>query len=149
MSDVGLFLTEDGVDLQLELGDLKRDEGLETAVLISLFTDGRASFENLPTFEGSRRGWWGDLISEVEGSRIGSELWRFYREKITSKTANTIKKIAEDSLQWLVDDGVASQVSVQTSIVGLYEIGLDIQIQRPERASQRYSFVWDGQELRR
>lgn len=149
MSDIGLFIKQDGADLEFAGGDLVLDDGLETAVLISLFTDGRASFENLPNFNEPRRGWWGDSIADIDGDLIGSELWRFYRQKITSETANAIKKICLDALEWLRTDGVASSLEVETAIVGLYEIEIQIRITRPDATNQRFSFAWDGQALRR
>ncbi|NCB53153.1 MAG: hypothetical protein EOM54_14955, partial [Clostridia bacterium] len=39
--------------------DLSSDKGLETAVIVSLFTDRRADGEELPPNEKTKRGWWG------------------------------------------------------------------------------------------
>jgi len=51
-------------DLEVENGDLAHDGGLETAVLMSLFTDRRARDDDKLLDEEARdkKGWWGDPI---------------------------------------------------------------------------------------
>ena len=61
-------------DLGYEDGLLTKEQGLASAVIISLFTDRRASVDDrLPDFNSTdRKGWWGDLAKpEVEGDEIG------------------------------------------------------------------------------
>ena len=70
------FDNEAGIgDLVIENDDLKIDEGLETAVLISLYTDARVSDEELPAEEAQKRGWWGDIYPDIPNDQIGSKLW--------------------------------------------------------------------------
>src|SRR5688572_23031344 len=102
-------------DLTFRLGDFKADEGLETAVLISLLTDRRCEPEELPDPETDRRGWWGDLFADVEADQIGSKLWLLDRTKQSQETLNAAQEYAEDSLEWLLEDGVAASVTVETS----------------------------------
>lgn len=95
---------------------LAMDDGLQSAVAISLFTDRRADINDLPpsTPGTERRGWWGDSFADVPGDRIGSRLWLLAREKQTKATLLKARDFALEALQWLVDDGVARAVNVDT-----------------------------------
>ena len=96
-------------DLELNNGDLLREEGLTTAVLISLFTDARADDDDEIDDKNDKRGWWGDLESP---SPIGSKLWQFERSKTTQTVIEQFKKAIEDCLQWMIDDDVAKKINV-------------------------------------
>lgn len=133
------------VDFLLEGGDFIADDGLENAVLISLFSDRFVSFEDLPVEETDPRGWWGDAISDTEGDQIGSRLWLVDRSKITIENANRLRDFAKESLQWLIDDGVAASVFVETEVVPKEQIDLRVIIVKPEGESFPFKFVWDGQ----
>jgi len=106
------------VDWQLVNGDLARDGGLETAVLLSLFTDATADADDeLPDGTGDRRGWWGDLpldppVGSALGDRIGSKLWLRVREKQIQPVLTTLIGDAAQALAWLRADGIAEQVGV-------------------------------------
>jgi len=99
-----------------ESGDFEHDATFTTALIISLFTDRRAKEEDpLPDPESNnRRGWWGDNLAEVQDDRIGSRLWLLSREKTTQDVLIRAKQYAEEALQWLIDDGVAAKVEVET-----------------------------------
>lgn len=95
-------------------GDLVKDSGLESAVLISLFTDKRASLDDtLPDEESSRRGWWGDqALPVIEDDEIGSHLWLLERSKTTDVVLVQAKQYAKDALQWMIDDDIVSKIEV-------------------------------------
>ncbi len=149
MRDIGLFLVEpdDGcIDLQILNDDLETDDGLETAILISLFTDARVSLAELPFSESSQRGWWGDVFPEVEGDQIGSKLWTVAREKTTLPTRNKIITLVRESLAWLLEDGVAGAVNVDAEIAARDRINIFIEIVRPDSPNQRFDVIWNAQE---
>jgi phage gp46-like protein len=126
---------------------LKMDAGLESAVLISLHTDMRVGEGEIPDGETSQRGWWGDEFLENQGDTIGSRLWTFERGKLNTQIAQAIGVRASQSLQWLIEDGVASDVSVQSSRDEQC-VKLDIKITRPNKLSDRFTYYWDGQALK-
>lgn len=101
-------------DLSTGNNDLVTDAGLETAVLISLFTDRRADDDDeLPDPDNpDRRGWWGDLITDIPEDKIGSKLWLLERSKTTEQTLVDAERFIKESVQWLIDDGVASSIDV-------------------------------------
>ena len=149
MGDLALNLTDDGIDLLLkdDSSTLVRDEGLQTAVLISLFTDQRVSEAEVPSGLSSQSGWWGDEFSEIIGDQIGSKIWTFSRGMATTQTAAAIQVRAKQSLDWMIEDGVASQVEVTTS-ASKGCINISVKILRPNGDVDRFSVFWDGQEAK-
>lgn len=142
MSDIRLIKTESGFDIALKNNDLEVDEGLETAIIISLFTDRRVSAEELSAGQTDRRGWWADAVNE-DGDLIGSKLWLLQREKITAEMLIRAREYCEEALKWLVDDGIAEKVFVQVKRIALQSVGIAIQIKRPsESKSRKYDFIW-------
>lgn len=135
-----------GADIALEQFALAADDGLETAVILSLFTDARASDDDpLPFGESDRRGWWADAFPSVDRDRIGSRLWLLRREKQTQDTLNRAREYAEEALDWLIADGVARSVEVESFIVRNGVLGLSVVIQRPDAsiARFRYETLWN------
>ncbi len=100
-------------DIALGDYDLTSDQGLRTAVLISLFTDRRAEVDDqLPDGSNDRRGYWGDSYPDIDGDKIGSRLWLLSREKQTTDVLIRAREYCQEALQWLIDDGIASTVEV-------------------------------------
>lgn len=111
MTDLALRLIDNGptrppaIDLALGGYDLATEDGLRTAVIVSLFTDRRAEADDeIPDGGDDRRGWWADSI--------GSRLWLLARAKETPDTLARARAYAIEALQWLIDDGVATAVDV-------------------------------------
>lgn len=113
-------------DFEYSDGDLITEQGIKSAVYISLFTDARVDDDTeLPDpSSDDRRGWWGDLVSDVEGDQIGSLLWLLERAKTEVGILPRARQYVEDALQWLIDDGVATDVKVIVERQGV--IGNDI-----------------------
>lgn len=137
-------------DLQLEAGDLARELTLRTAVMLSLFSDARATPVELSRYgDDDPRGWWGDLLAQVDGDRWGSKLWLLEREKQTDETLNRAREYAFDSLRWLSEDGIAERVDVEAAWMDRLDprfprgfLGLGISIEKPAQPDERFAFVW-------
>lgn len=145
MADAGgaYQLTGDWV---LDGPDLMTEEGPETAVLLSLFTDNLALPDDvLPsTYDDDRRGWWATTAAP-EGS-FGSRLWLLAREKETEETRLRAIFYAEEALAWMITDEVADQVQVtaEWSVPG--RLDLHVQIFREQRLimSKPYPIIWQA-----
>lgn len=146
--DLSLNWCETFYDIQMRNQDLDVEQGLRTAVIISIFTDARANEEELPIGETSRRGYWGDLFPDVERDRIGSRLWLLERSKETEEVRVTARQYCLEALQWMIDDGIAASIDVSTSFVSRGRMLIDIKIRRPEGQIFDFSTEWDF-ELRR
>lgn len=137
-------LSADLVPADMGLGE---DDGLETAVLISLFSDRIALADDvLPDSSGDRRGWWGDALAAQAGDRIGSRLWLLAREKQLVSVLSRAREYARESLQWLIDDGVARDVQVTAEIVRQGVLGLGVTVLRATGGPVRFRFdtFWGG-----
>lgn len=148
MTDLALFWSDEtwSADLKVEAGDLAAEDGLKTAVLLSLFTDRRARPDDvLPEADADRRGWWGDVAAAEPDDQIGSRLWLLSREKRRPEVVAKAREYAEEALAWLVRDGVARAVAVEAEITPQGWLGLGIVIDRPGGPDrQRFDFVWKG-----
>ncbi len=118
-------------DWSLAAGDVGLGNDIEAAVLVSLFTDRRAPVDSVPP-DGSRdrRGWWGDTYT---GSQIGSRLWLLDRAKKTSAAGLLVQaqRYCAEALQWLVDDGIAATVDVQTSWIDAGAMAILVTVRPP------------------
>lgn len=153
MSDIGLTWSEDqrAADLEVELNDLVRDGGLETAVMLSLFTDRRSETgDPLPAGQIDRRGWWADATPVVEGDLFGSRLWLLEREIESQAVVDRAVTYAREALQWLLDDKVASSIDVSAQVPRRGMLGLTVKIYRPamDPVEYHYDHVWQAQEAK-
>lgn len=131
-------ITVDGVETSL----LAVEQPLVRAVVISLFTWRRAQPDD--PIEGVRWGWWGDGQDGMPNDRIGSRLWLLVREKLTNSTLVRAREYAQESLQWLLDDLVATGVEVTAERRGLDGLALRVLISRDNAApiDLRFDNVW-------
>lgn len=149
MSDFALKYNGKDFDLSVEKNDLATDDGLQSAVIISLFTDKRVRSDELPFPETDRSGWWGDMVADLEGDEIGSKLWLLRREKQTSATLLRYEEYAKESLQWLIEDGIAETVGVTASFPEMGRVDLVVTIQKPQgKLSFKYSITWSAEKAR-
>lgn len=131
---------DQGADYALDALGLTEDDGLETAVVLSLFTDRRAQQDDPLPDGADRRGWWADGTGADARDRIGSRLWLLWREKQLPAVLVRARQYAEEALAWLVTDGVARRVEVQASNPRRSLLRLDVGIYRPDAPPVRYRF---------
>lgn len=128
------------MDLALDGFLLAEDDGLVTAVIISLFTDRQANPDDTLPSGTYRRGWWGDDFATVPGDKIGSRLWLNESAKQLGAVLVKDREYAREALQWLLDDGVVSAVDVVASNPRNGVRALSISISRPNKPVARYQF---------
>lgn len=148
MTDIALRWSNElfGADFALEGAQIATDDGLRTAILISLFTDRRAREDDrLPDETGDRRGWWGDAYSAQLDDRIGSRLWLLSREKRLQSVLVRARDYAREALAWLIEDGVVRTVDVTAEVYRNDGIAIGVEISRPTGPGrQRFDFVWEA-----
>ncbi|MEQ8585163.1 MAG: phage GP46 family protein [Thalassobaculaceae bacterium] len=145
-----LMLAFDGTLLQGDLdvagADIATDEGLRTAIVVSLFTDRRARDDDaLPAAADDRRGWWGDYLAAVEGDRIGSRLWLLSREKQVPEVLARAEEYTREALAWLLEDRIATKVDVTVTAPVRGRLDIAIAVTRPlgDVAAYRFDYVWE------
>lgn len=142
--------TADGFDLVKEPGRLAVDDGLETAVALSLFTDAPATDDELAaaglTREQNRGLWWGNDLVEVPGDLWGSKLWLLQRAKRTGETLARARDYATAAVQWLITDGVAIRVPITAQWYGPSGfLVIGAQMFRPGDLQPQWRRLWDAQ----
>jgi len=135
-------------DMQIENGDFKLGDDLETATIIALFSDRRATDSEFRNFTVGdvrpelNRGWWG---SSFLASQLGSGLWLLYRGKKDNNTLASFETYTKEALQWLIDDSTARAVESETRFDKATVIHkVSITKADSETINMTYSFVWDG-----
>jgi phage gp46-like protein len=139
--------------------DLATDRGLQTAVLLSLFTDRRAETDDKPPSGDAtdRRGWWADQFAADEGDRIGSRLWLLDRSKRSNEVVLRATEYAREALAWMLEDRVVSGVDVavdtSTTAPALFAelrlpataLLITVGLQRPGKdpVSFHFAHTWD------
>lgn len=104
---------------------------LERAVLISLFTWRRA--EPGDAVDGAdMQGWWGDSFPGMPGDRIGSRLWLLRRRSLTPQTQRDAHRFCVEALQWLLDDGHVTRVTVTITRPQATQLAAQIVLERPD-----------------
>lgn len=131
---------------------LQLEGTLATAVILSLFTDARASIDDaLPLRQADRRGWVGDEYMSP-GDRWGSLLWLLQATKVTDDVPERARFAAQEALAWLVREGIASRVDVVAfwtdAAAGLQRLAVRPTIWQPGQVSPVYDVLW-GTTLQR
>lgn len=104
-----------GADEAGNIGGLKATAALETAVVLSLFTDRRCPADHPLAWlaDGDPRGWWGDVVdvrADLGEQPLGSLLWLLERAPLDGETAMWAEAFAIEALQPLVDQKAASKI---------------------------------------
>ena len=133
MTDIALVFRPEHLDFDLVLdsGDLLGDEGINTPVIISIFTDRLAKTgDRIPDAQpgqpGDPRGWWGDAVDPDAGA-IGSRLWLLNREKQREETLIRARQYAAEAVDWIKEERLADEVltHVRAAAPGWLEISVE------------------------
>jgi phage gp46-like protein len=119
MSDIDIKLEKDSddiYDISFTNGDFTLVQGFETALQMSIYCERRASESEVPVPK-YRRGWWGNITSDIPDFEIGSKLWLLYQSRKTNTTLNFAKTYAYDGLSWLIEDNFLDKIDVNASFI--------------------------------
>jgi len=123
------------------VGDIQSKDFFDTAILMSLFCERRASSSEMPTSR-LRRGWVGN--ESTPGFEIGSKLWLFEQSRLTRSVLNGLGSVAKEGLNWMVEDGIASSVDA-SALLQDGVVKLNITITRPNSTVvNRYYDLWEN-----
>lgn len=145
MTDIKAIQTEDGGwTLGITGSDLTPEDGFDTAIAMSLFTDARAP-DNSVAIPEKRRGWMANLESPVEGRQIGSLLYLVDQSRLTQDTLNESVNYAQLALNWFVEDFIANLVVVSGEIVPRSGIRLKVVFTaKSGSVSTHYFNLWEN-----
>lgn len=143
--DITLDWLDQALDVALIDGDLATDDGLRTAVALSLLCDRLAEPDDIiPDGTDNRRGWWADAIADIEDDKWGSRLWLLGREKDLPEVRRDAEAYSREALNWLLEDGVAIEIEVTAETLNRDVLWLRPIIKRGDgsRLADRYQYVW-------
>lgn len=134
---------------------LELEDTFTTAIVISLFTDARAGRDDkLPLNQTDRRGWIGDEFMgqtfDTRKDRWGNLLWLYYISKVQTDILEAARFTAQESLDWMVRDGLASRATVSTLWTGpdLDRLAVRPAIYQADQTRPVYDVLW-GTSLRK
>jgi phage gp46-like protein len=146
-------------DNQIGLGDfvlssegLATEDGLRTAIILSLFTNAPAKpGDVLPDgkiAKGGEGGWWANELADVEGDVMGSRLWLLARAKDTKDNIQRAGTYIREALQWMIDDSVLEQID--TVVESVERLALQVSAHRPDGSPVKFRFpdAWAAEEAR-
>lgn len=113
-------------DLELADGILSEADPLETAILVSLFTDRRVLAGEVPDGV-ALGGWWGEALVARPGDSEGSRLWTLpVIGRADALTARQAEGHAREALAWLLEDAICQSVTATAAVVADGVIALSI-----------------------
>lgn len=131
-----------------DTGLLETDEGLVTAFAQSLFTDARATTEELRAAGmplDDHRGHWLDGIVEPPGTIVGSKLWLLARALKNDDTLAQATQYAREATAWFVETGVCSRIDVSSRWwPGTGYLALRVEPWRPAATQPMWQRYWDA-----
>jgi phage gp46-like protein len=112
-TDLAAMQDDEGL-YDLKIDPFSRDfvtvKGLESASFVSLFSDRRAHADEVHD-PMERRGWIGNIVSDVPNDNHGSGLWLYEQRRLTPDVANGVRVEAEQSHTWMLDERIVDSVS--------------------------------------
>lgn len=126
--DPALKITENGAFLQFIGGQPIMDQGLNNAVLISLFT---------------KPGWWGNTLIPDPNKKVGSEYQKI-RTVIDVATVRDVSEAADEALRWMTDTGLVNNIEIQTVNPAGDQIRTAINFYPPGNDVQSFLFTKNG-----
>jgi len=134
-------------DIKAEGYALARETALETSIVISLFTDGRAdSSDDLPDTFAFLSGYFGSVLTKFN---IGSKLWLLGRSKVTQTTISEGIQYCKEALAWMIADEIADNIEVKANRSAPRQIDFAVLIQRRNASNVFFSFFvnWENQTI--
>jgi phage gp46-like protein len=139
--------------IALQVHALALEDTLQTAILISLFTNARAGVDvALPLGQDNRQGWVGSGFTRAANGSMGDDwgslLWTIYVSKSTTQILERARFYAQEALAWLVRDGIAERVVVEAEWHGQptlqvpQRLALRVQLYKTSDIKPIYDVLW-------
>lgn len=143
MIDIKLIFNGQYWDIAYDsAGELSLEDGFDTAVLMSIYCEKRASESEVPESI-RRRGWIGNKYWNEDGSENGSKFWiHVEKGRVTNLTLNEIKNAAQNGLNWFIEQGFLEDIETGIeNIDGVPKLVATLSYS-PSRIEKRYYDIW-------
>lgn len=123
-------------------GDISTASNFDTAILMSIFEEVRASAaEIIQSF--LRRGWIGNE-STPEFDQ-GSKVWLFEQERLTGSMLAELGPVIRNGFQWFIDDDIIPNVEVEQPFIQAGNVVVFINIFRDgSQVDRRFFTLWEN-----
>ncbi len=141
--DIALVMTDGGyfdIDFD-EHGDFLKTEGLDTALLMTVFERRRADQSEIAQPE-QRGGWLGNDLLAIADFEIGSKNWLLYQAAATQATLNFAKAWNLEAAQWFVDDAIVDNVEVQSFYDKISDLNIAIIFIQSDKTVTKSINLW-------
>ena len=140
MQDLCHEMNQDGLFvLSVKNNDLVPVEGMESAILVSLFTDQRLD-ESQMDIPINRGGWFGNALTP--NRELGSKLWAYDNARITSGLVGNIRDCAKRSFDWMNQDNLTRKTSVSVALKGQQITIITTLTARGDKVGHDYAYLW-------
>lgn len=116
---------------------------LETVVQVSLFTDAKATTDELAKAGLSQRGYWFDAYDADPTLNIGSKLWLLEGRTLDAEALADAKTHCDDALKWMVTEKAATRIDNVITRLADDAISGDTSIYQPGSESP-YTVSWEA-----
>lgn len=143
MSDIALVEKQDGsfdLDFDEKSKDLLLTDSLYNAVAISIgsYARNRNLKPNSAVLDPQIGGWWADALDPL--GTLGGYLYEAYPGKISQETLVKLKDLVVESLQWMIDDGVAKSTDCEVSVGEKDFVTISVAIKKPDGTTDDYKY---------
>ncbi len=141
--DLELVLNEEDGYYDIDFapnGDFLMSDGLETPILMTILAVRRADASEVtkPIF---RRGDWSNELNDIDEYEVGSKLWLLEQARTIQETLNTGIGSLEDGFQWMIDDEIIKEVTVDGEII---DNSIKYTIELTKENSRTEVFIYDA-----
>lgn len=139
MTDVLLYNTTEGGEIEYVNGVATTEDGLQTAVYLSLF--GGNSEDSGLTADDAKQ-WWGNLIEDQPARKLRSETQHLLKVlPLIPGNLQRVRETVERDLTWLGEEGIVSGVVVQVTMPQLNRVAIRVDVHVTQ--STAYAFTFD------
>ena len=104
----------------MQIIDLNKYNSIEYLVSMSVYSN--------------KKCWWAD-------GDFGSDLF-LKRDKLNKESQSEVKRVIEDSLEWLVENGLAKSIEVETEIENKNRLNWIAKVKKPNADTEIIKGVW-------
>lgn len=138
------FFTGEYADIYYSenIQDMLAPDDLETAILISILTDARATDDEVAGHEDflGNRGWWGE---ELLGTSIGSKLWLLKYETNPAKRLLNLESYTKQALLWLKEQAGVTDITTEVGTVRKNVTFVQTTLQFKNNSTIKFVFYYD------
>jgi phage gp46-like protein len=142
ISDIFIFESFNGGELELVNDDLKVSQGLHNQVYLALFGGNveESTTENLNELD-ERSDFWGNEYLTPE-NQFNSEFEKALNQvALNSSGISKLESAAKKDLQYLSE---IANIAIAGSLIGFNKFQLIVELQEPNSQSVKVKFIWDG-----